>query len=127
MLEPLNPFVKNLAKCLPRRLLAIAASKRWWHSTRQGFERNGSLFRGRLFTARHGSIVLGGPFKGMRYPDDATERHHVIPNLLGTYEMELHPWVTKAQAFDRIIDIGAADGYSMVFKFISTHGATLKP
>jgi len=56
--------------------------------------------------------VVLGPFKGMRYVEDAVGST-VQPKLLGIYERELWETVEKACKidFDTIIDIGAAEGY----------------
>jgi hypothetical protein len=54
--------------------------------------------------------VMTGPFRGMIYQRGSyTER----PCLLGTYEKELHPLLSKVleQSFDVIVDVGAGCGY----------------
>jgi hypothetical protein len=60
-------------------------------------------------------VVLGGPFKGMRYIA-AARGSSLVTKLLGTYEMELHPFVTSLprSAPDTVIDVGAAEGYYAV-------------
>jgi hypothetical protein len=64
---------------------------------------------------RHGPVIGGGPFAGMRYLPQSTEGC-LLPRLLGTYESELHP---ALQSFverppDAAIDIGCAEGYYAV-------------
>jgi hypothetical protein len=59
--------------------------------------------------------VAQGPFRGMRYVSLAFGSV-VVPKLLGTYERELIPAVEAicGSQCDRIIDIGAAEGYYAV-------------
>jgi hypothetical protein len=53
--------------------------------------------------------VLGGAFRGMRWGGNP----HDMPKLLGTYEMEIAPYLTRLNSvpMDAVINIGAADGY----------------
>ena len=64
------------------------------------------------FVHNNGRLVMGGPFKGMIYVDEASEGA-LIPRLLGTYESELHPHLAAfAEAgLDCVIDVGCAEGY----------------
>ena len=59
-----------------------------------------------------GRRVCAGPFAGLRYVG-SSPNPHIGPALLGTYEMELNPFVERllAQDFDVFVDIGAAEGY----------------
>lgn len=59
--------------------------------------------------------VVSGPFCGMPYTIVACASAHSA-KLLGTYEKELHAIISEAQQqpYDRIIDIGAAEGYYAV-------------
>jgi hypothetical protein len=69
------------------------------------------------FVAHHGLTVQRGPFAGMRFPRFAVGRGEmIVPQLLGTYEEELHPVFEKLaqRPFSRIVDIGASDGYYAV-------------
>jgi hypothetical protein len=68
----------------------------------------------RAFVAWHGLTVSGGPFAGLTYPDASAIS--LIPKLLGVYERELHPAIEAAIAArpDRIVNVGAADGYYAV-------------
>jgi len=58
------------------------------------------------------STVLSGPFRGMRYLEESSSSV-LAPKLLGIYERELHKAIEEAIAFpfERIVDIGAAEGY----------------
>jgi hypothetical protein len=59
--------------------------------------------------------VQAGPFRGMRYTREAVLTHHSTPNLLGTYERQLYPFLNEAASrCDTIIDIGSAEGYFAV-------------
>jgi hypothetical protein len=59
--------------------------------------------------------VQDGLFRGMRYTRAAVVTHHATPNLLGTYERQLYPFLKEAALrSDLIIDIGAAEGYYAV-------------
>ena len=59
--------------------------------------------------------ILHGPFQGMKYLSRAY-CSAVLPKLLGTYECELIPAIERIIRgdADRIIDIGAAEGYYAV-------------
>lgn len=59
--------------------------------------------------------VQAGPFRGMRYTREAVLTHHSTPNLLGTYERQLYPFLSEAASrSDLVIDIGSAEGYFAV-------------
>ena len=62
-----------------------------------------------------GMVVSAGPFKGLRYVEDTVNGGYV-PKLLGSYERELHETILDAAklGIQRIINIGAADGYYAV-------------
>lgn len=59
--------------------------------------------------------VLSGPFRNMRYVD-RTYCSVLHPKLLGVYEKELHEVVETScnLEIDRVVDIGAAEGYYAV-------------
>lgn len=67
------------------------------------------------FRARQGNTVFSGPFAGMHYASNASEGA-LMPRLIGCYEAELHPFLAQvAQAgYERVIDIGCAEGYYAV-------------
>ncbi len=60
-------------------------------------------------------IVVGGPFKGMRYHGEAV-CGAAAPKILGVYESELAPFLLRWSTvpFQHIIDVGAAEGYYAV-------------
>jgi hypothetical protein len=62
---------------------------------------------------RNGLKVLAGPFAGMLYVETAGNS---LPKLLGSYEAELHQWVTAIINADygKIINVGCAEGYYSV-------------
>jgi hypothetical protein len=115
--RPIHPFLKRMAKAvLPTRVLVAIASRRWWKSNRQSVTRSGLLDISRRFVFRHGTTVLHGPFKGLQYPEECARARYTSPNLLGTYEMELHPWFEGLgpNKYERLVDIGASEGYYAV-------------
>jgi len=56
--------------------------------------------------------VLSGPFKGMKF----TLENPDLPKILGTYELEIDSAIKRIEAhrFDRIINVGAGEGYYAV-------------
>jgi hypothetical protein len=60
--------------------------------------------------------VLSGPFKGMKYPLLKAGGSALLPKLLGTYEIELHPFIEKIikKNYSIILNIGSAEGYYAV-------------
>jgi precorrin-6B methylase 2 len=70
--------------------------------------------------------VAQGPFEGMGYIPLASS-HTTLPMLLGTYERELHPAIEAicGAGCDRIVDIGAAEGYYAVGMALRNPGVSL--
>lgn len=62
-----------------------------------------------------GGKIRGGPFRGLRYLRTAS-CGALPPRLVGTYESELAPIIEAAlrTSFDRVVDVGAAEGYYAV-------------
>jgi predicted O-methyltransferase YrrM len=60
--------------------------------------------------------VQSGPFAGLRYARFESACSTLLPKLLGTYEQELHPILERlfCRRYERIIDIGCAEGYYAV-------------
>lgn len=61
-------------------------------------------------------VVQNGIFKGMKYPRIDSNGSSIYPKLLGSYELELAPFVKEAIAtsYSEIIDVGCAEGYYAV-------------
>jgi hypothetical protein len=68
-----------------------------------------------LARERTGMVVIAGPFAGLVFPRTA-DRDGLVPKLLGTYERELAAVVEEIVrlGFERIINVGAAEGYYAV-------------
>lgn len=66
----------------------------------------------RLLEQNGKGTLIRGPFKGLRYGDEAIYSA-LFPKYLGTYESELHDCIEQLIALKpaRIVDIGAAEGY----------------
>lgn len=102
----MNPSLRNLARSI------VPGWMRTWRANR---------FRSRvarvteLVVAHADGVVGGGPFRGMRYLD-RSHCSQLAPKLLGTYEMELRGILEEFLALrpDRIVDVGAAEGYYAV-------------
>lgn len=62
-----------------------------------------------------GTRLRYGPFAGMDYPSKSIGSA-LAPKLLGTYELELLPFLQliRTSSYDVVIDIGAAEGYYAV-------------
>lgn len=69
----------------------------------------------RLARAASKGCVLQGPFCGMRYVSGSVGSV-LPPKLLGTYERELHPVLHRILESrpERVVDVGAAEGYYAV-------------
>ena len=66
------------------------------------------------YRARQGNVIFSGPFAGMIY-HKATEGA-TAPRLVGCYEAEIQPVLNSLPqlGYERIIDIGCAEGYYAV-------------
>lgn len=66
--------------------------------------------------AGHGSLVQAGPFEGMRYLRQASWGEELVPKLLGCYEAELHEHLESLLrgGYDRVVNVGCAEGYYAV-------------
>lgn len=113
----MNPFLKRTAKAvLPTRVLVGLASRRWWKSNCRSMAQSGMREISQRFVNHYGTTVLHGPFQGLKYPQRCALAHSSIANLLGSYEMELHPWLDRLRPneYERVINIGASEGYYAV-------------
>lgn len=69
------------------------------------------------FVSRQGPVVQAGPFAGMTLSLQTSWGHgDLLPKLIGCYEAELHAAVADALASkpDRVVNVGAAEGYYAV-------------
>jgi precorrin-6B methylase 2 len=112
-------MLKSIAKQVlqtvaPRKAAEIFAARARAHSQRM-FAEWGLLDLDTKLIAHLGNRVLSGPFQGLTL-SPMTYKEHVGPYLLGTYEIELHPWWRDilSRSFDQIIDVGSKFGYYAV-------------
>jgi hypothetical protein len=72
------------------------------------------------YVANRGLTVRGGPFTGLRFPDDVVghpERaDSLAAKLIGSYERELHPTIERTLAAQptTFVNVGAGDGFYAV-------------
>jgi ribosomal protein L11 methylase PrmA len=61
-------------------------------------------------------VVLGGIFKGMKYPDYESSGSPLFTKFVGSYEDELNPFILEIAnvKYSDILDIGCAEGYYAV-------------
>lgn len=106
----------RIKKILPSRILGPIVAGRWWSTIWRQSEANGMHNLCNKLIAQHGDRVQCGPFAGMRYPAECLLAGSNTSALIGTYEMELHPWLERlrAGAYERVLDIGCAEGYYAV-------------
>ncbi len=76
--------------------------------------------------ATGGSVVQQGPFRGMRYLR-AVSWGQLVPKLLGSYEAELHDELERlvARGYDRVVNVGCAEGYYAVGLALRLPSATV--
>ncbi len=119
-------FRQSLKSLLPPRVFARISAARWWNYVLGANAKNGMREVCRRLLAYNGNTVRQGPFSGLKLTEECLLSLCNSPALLGTYEMELHPWFFKMEAnkYDRIIDIGAAEGYYAVGMALRT-GSTV--
>jgi hypothetical protein len=65
--------------------------------------------------SRYGRRVLSGPFQGMELTAE-TEKELLGPYLLGTFELEIQPWIEAAcqGSYSVFVDVGAKFGFYSV-------------
>lgn len=92
-------------------LAAVPLLKRTWEAYKTF--RFGAMKK--AFFSRHGLVVRGGPFEGLKYVPESSGSA-LLPKLLGSYESALHSVLAEAigTPYERIVDIGCAEGYYAV-------------
>ena len=101
----------------------------WLHRTAKALVPSGlrpTAVLTRAVVRKTGQTVASGPFRGMKYVASGVGSVY-YPKLLGVYERELHPTIETIQNLrpDRIIDIGAAEGYYAVGLAMNNPDATV--
>jgi hypothetical protein len=113
----MNRYLNGVAGfLLPRRVFATIKSIRSRNYQKNLLKEWGFHSALNELIREHGCTLLGGPFRGMKYSRDSLLSRNGIPILFGSYELELHTVIEEAIAkrFERIIDIGCAEGYYAV-------------
>lgn len=110
----LKSLLKKLAfAAAPSRTTALLSARARAHSHRL-VEEWGLVALNRKLIRVFGDRVQTGPFTGMILTP-MTHKEHLGPYLLGTYEMELHPWLESLRGgYSQILDVGAKFGYYAV-------------
>jgi precorrin-6B methylase 2 len=113
----MNRQIKKVAEILlPKRVFVTIQSIRS-RNYQKRLHREWGVYESTVGMAtQFGRTLLGGPFRGMKYPMTSLINRHSIPVLFGTYELELHPVIEEValKHYDRIIDVGCAEGYYAV-------------
>ena len=107
---------RSIKKVLPPRILARISANRWWKFSWKAHKSSGRLDVCRKVISKNGIVVRFGPFAGLKLPPKCILASGNCCTLVGTYEMELHPWFQQLDftQYERLLDIGAAEGYYAV-------------
>jgi hypothetical protein len=107
---------QTIKRILPHRVVSVISANRWWKSMWKRYEIDGMHDLCRKLVLCQGNQVRFGPFAGLKLPTECVLASGNSCGLLGTYEMELHPWFQKlcANNYERILDVGSSDGYYAV-------------
>jgi len=119
-------FVTRSAKSVARRVApdlyatVAPALLDWWRGERaptpgRPYPTEELRLLAEKFGLRAGFVVLGGPFRGMKYVTMPGEGN-LLPKLLGSYEEELQSLIESwpSRQYDGILNIGCAEGYYAV-------------
>lgn len=110
----MKPILKASAETLlPTPVFQRIQATRNRRSQFKSLISSGRLDQVKRYIENHGTVVQSGPFAGLVYPLDIAINRWSVPKLLGSYEMELHPFLYKASArtYDCVIDVGSAEDY----------------
>jgi hypothetical protein len=109
----IDKLKRGAKRILPSWLIARISANRWWKSLGRACKNSGLQEVCRKLIAKNGDAVRWGPFAGLRFPPQAILASANSAALVGTYEMELHPWLQRLVPgkYDRLLDIGSAEGY----------------
>ena len=126
LLRPLRDFHRRiLRKVAPGPVDWFRAYRQRWRFCR-AFRFDQRVFKEAFYPGNLRPEILTGPFRGMRYLDEVVWGP-ITPKWAGAYEMELHDLVAgfAAAGYDRIINIGCAEGYYAVGLALLDSNATL--
>lgn len=107
-------FIKRIIKGVSPNLYGLISSLRFHWCCKRRFGTLQDQFVEQVY--RDQSIhVLSGPFQGVAY-FNKTVWGPLIPKWIGSYEVELHQIIDGilAEGYERIVDVGAAEGYYAV-------------
>lgn len=117
-----------LPRVLPNRYSTTLLAIGYRYSQQKNFRRSLGPRNTTLVEERFGLTVQHGPFKGMRYPRAVAYSRFSVPQLVGSYERELHPAIERVLAdptYRRFVDIGSAEGYYSVGLAYATSGRSV--
>lgn len=105
------PLLSRFGQAAHRGLASALGSAYWTLQSRFGKYRR--LVR--RFIRRHGLVVSGGPFAGLRYTRRAAVGQ-ILAKLIGSYEEELHGALEDLLRSGprTVVNIGSAEGYYAV-------------
>ncbi len=121
----LSPFIKRGIELMPAPLpVWIEGTYRFARYAQVRSRR--STQRRILRDIRNRQAVTQGPFAGMKYIPRAY-CSEILPKLVGTYERELIPAIEAVcgAGCDRIVDVGAAEGFYAVGMALRNPGASI--
>jgi len=110
----MQPVFKTiLRQLLPKKL--FDSLRKWRNGVRTRSKARKKAFAFNQFVKYNGLIIRQGPFAGIKYLSEASGSE-LLPKLIGCYESELHVVIDEIilARYDRIIDIGCAEGYYAV-------------
>ncbi len=111
-----SPFINHLvAGNFSWKILSFFVRiGRWMSFERSRYERQ-KAEKKLTFFFQH-KIVQNGFFKGLKYKGFSSVGSSIFPKLLGSYEIELLPVLNdfKKNSYQKIIDVGCAEGYYAV-------------
>lgn len=107
--------IRSLSFKIAPRMATMVSSSRERRLSHRLVRRWGLFDLNQRLIADVGNRVVDGPFKGLVLTS-ASQREHIGPYLLGTYETELSPWWGRLlqRRFGQIIVVGAKFGYYAV-------------
>jgi hypothetical protein len=110
-----KPQIRRFAQTLSPELFHWCRSVHLRKRFRRQFSFDQRLFREAFYPGNRTPEVLTGPFRGMFYLDE-TVWGPITPKWAGSYEMELEDIIAAIvrYGYDRIVNIGCAEGYYAV-------------